>query len=293
MRATTRHDRSCYVMFCYLSRSLSLTRPLHEHTAAQDPPPPRPKFPPALLAGQNEEEKKEENVVLDPEETPVATTGRRVEDEPTSSVAAAASAEETVPQQQLPKEAVDGHDKHEKTAQTRYLELPNYSEEGPIVVPPDGSIIPREFVPFHGKLIDPHSILITLESYLPLDVAFTENEEDGILLAAIVFDYGHGYRAGIRWKDRLRAVSATKLAPPTSMVGRAGDATDAVAQQQTTTTTTTTKTIQRFLYSCDGKHLEDVLAAIESNALDPDRRPILIIVERSLEKENDNDGFDK
>jgi hypothetical protein len=294
-------------MFRFISLSLLLTRPLQStHTAAPNrlddsPAPPRQRLlaepPPAQpLAGQEEEEEKQE-VVLDVE-TPVAKTGHRAaDDKETSSVAAAAAfAEKTVPQQ-LTKEADDSNNSNENTAQTtRYIELPNYnSEGGPIVFSPDGSIVPpREFVPFSGTLLDPrHSVFVTLESYLPLDVAFTEDEnDDGAIRAAIIFDYGHGYRAGIRWKDRFRAVSACEQQQETrAPTANPGDTTDAAVdasrEQQPQTTTTTTTTTKRFLYSCDGQHLEDVLAAIESNAIDPHRRPILIVVERSIvEKDN-------
>jgi hypothetical protein len=266
---------------------LLLSHPFHQHTAAPDlllddpPPPPRRKRllaepPSTLIVGQEVEKEKGEVVQLDTETSVEKTNG--VVDE---------------------KDHVVGEEVDNESV--RYLELPNYNSEMWPIVQPDGStVVPEsEFVPFHGTLFDPHnSVFITLAAYLPLDVAFTENEDDGALRAAIVFDYGHGYRAGLRWKDRLRAVSACQQRPeevpppslaPTPIAGRAGgNATDAVTQSQQPPpqTTNTTTMMKRFLFSCDGQHLEDVLAAIESNAFDPYRRPILIVVERSIEKED-------
>jgi hypothetical protein len=146
----------------------------------------------------------------------------------------------------------------------------------------------------HGNHSNNHnnSRIINVEAALPLGVGFTEND-DGSVSIAIVIESSHGDLAGLRWNDRLLAVSACPP-PPVPVPTMAGDRSggDGIGGGDDATTTATTavnNNKERFMYPCDQQHLEDVLAAIQSNEWDLERRPMLMVIERTVGEGGEED----
>jgi hypothetical protein len=136
------------------------------------------------------------------------------------------------------------------------------------------------------------SRIINVDVSLPLGVGFTEND-DGSVSIAIVIESSHGDLAGLRWNDRLLAVSACPPPvplprPPLTMAGDSGGG-DGIDGGDGATTTAVTSNKERFMYPCDQQHLEDVLAAIQSNEWDPERRPMLMVIERTVGEGEEED----
>ena len=78
---------------------------------------------------------------------------------------------------------------------------------------------------------------------------------------------GNGDIAGIRTSDVLRAITAcqTTMETPTWQLLAGG-----IGQPKT----------NRFMYSVDGRPLEEVMNAIGSNRMDPEGRDVWLVLER-------------
>jgi len=74
--------------------------------------------------------------------------------------------------------------------------------------------------------------------------------------------------AGVQENDIVRAITATQttMETPTWQLLAGG-----IGQPKT----------KRFMYSVDGRPLEEVLAAIGSNRMDPDGRDVWLVLERN------------
>lgn len=148
---------------------------------------------------------------------------------------------------------------------TAYID--RYSAMVPILKP-DGSTV-VENVQFPPRLPeDQNSTLLVCEAALPLGIILGESEtEFGMTVVDDFLEDSNGAEAGIQLGDVVRAFTACKVEMDLPMwqlmaggIGRP-------------------KTV-RFMYSADGKPFEQVMDAISSNRMDPQGRPVLLVLER-------------
>jgi hypothetical protein len=122
-----------------------------------------------------------------------------------------------------------------------------------------------EFVPFHK---DGLSRIVTAEAGLPLGIVLGESEEyDGAVSVDEVAPGGNGDRAGIKEGDLVRAFTASRMQM------------DQPAWQLMAGGIGIPKHF-RFMYSADKRPFEEVMEAIGSNRMDPQGRPVLLVIER-------------
>jgi hypothetical protein len=156
-------------------------------------------------------------------------------------------------------------DEQEQAAQAATRE--RYSAVVPILKP-DGTTV-HERCDFTPRCKDGTSFITACTSNLPLGILLGEGEEE-FVGAVIVDEVGagsNGEQGRILPGDIVRAVTACKMEMelPTwqLIVGGIG----------------VPKT-KRFMYSVDGRPFEEVMDAITSNRMDPEQRPVLLVVER-------------
>lgn len=140
-----------------------------------------------------------------------------------------------------------------------------YSAVVPILKP-DGSTN-DERVDFPPRWSE-GSFITTCTASLPLGIILGEsNEFPGLTMVDEVVDESNGEAAGIQVGDIVRAFTACKveMEMPTWQLLAGG-----IGVPKT----------KRFMYSVDGRPFEEVMDAIGSNRMDPDERPVLIVVER-------------
>jgi hypothetical protein len=122
-----------------------------------------------------------------------------------------------------------------------------------------------EFVPFHK---DGLSQIVTVEASLPLGIVLGESEDyKGAVSVDEVAPGGSGDRAGIRQGDLVRAFTACRMQM------------DQPAWQLLAGGIGIPKHF-RFMYSADRRPFEEVMEAIGSNRMDPQGRPVLLVIER-------------
>jgi hypothetical protein len=103
---------------------------------------------------------------------------------------------------------------------------------------------------------------------LPLGIILGESEEfPGAVCVDEVMGESNGEIAGVKEGDLLRACTACQVTMETPtwqlMVGGIG----------------VPKT-KRFMFSVDGRPFEEVMNAVASNRMDPDERPVVLVLER-------------
>ena len=141
-----------------------------------------------------------------------------------------------------------------------------YSAVVPILKP-DGSTV-KERCDFVPKWSDQESFITVCETDLPLGVILGESEDfAGATVVDEVAEGSNGRAAGIKEGDIVRAFTACRMEMEQPawqlMAGGIG----------------IPKT-KRFMYSVDGRPFEEVMDAIGSNRLDPEGRPVLLVLER-------------
>jgi hypothetical protein len=131
----------------------------------------------------------------------------------------------------------------------------------------DGSVEEEEveFVPFHK---DGLSRIVTMEANLPLGIVLGESEEyEGAVSVDQVAPGSSGDLAGLKVGDLVRAFTASRMQM------------DQPAWQLLAGGIGIPKHF-RFMYSADRRPFEEVMEAIGSNRMDPQGRPVLLVIER-------------
>jgi len=142
------------------------------------------------------------------------------------------------------------------------------------ILKPDGTTVEErvEFPPFRkneneeGK--EEASFITVCESSLPLGIILGESEEyAGAVSVDEVAEGSNGAAAGVQVRDILRAFSACKMymeQPAWNLIG------GGIGRPK----------LFRLMYLVDGKPFEEVMEAIASNRMDPESRPVLLVLER-------------
>ncbi|KAL7448163.1 hypothetical protein ACHAWC_000406 [Mediolabrus comicus] len=141
-----------------------------------------------------------------------------------------------------------------------------YSAEVPILKDMGEEVMER--VDFPPRLKGGASRIITVQAPLPLGLVLGEDEAlPGLTSVDEVAEDGNGAAAGIKQGDIVRAITAcqTTMETPTWQLLAGG-----IGQPKT----------KRFMYSVDGRPLEEVLNAIGSNRMDAQERDVWLVLER-------------
>jgi hypothetical protein len=112
------------------------------------------------------------------------------------------------------------------------------------------------------------SRIVTILAPLPLGLVLGEEASmPGFISVDEVAPNGNGASAGVKQGDIVRGVTAcqTTMETPTWQLLAGG-----IGQPKT----------KRFIYSVDGRPLEEVLDAIGSNRMDVQRRDVWLVLER-------------
>lgn len=141
-----------------------------------------------------------------------------------------------------------------------------YSAEVPILKDMGEEVMER--VDFPPRLKGGASRILTIQAPLPLGLVLGEDEAlPGLTSVDEVAADGNGAVAGIKQGDIVRAITAcqTTMETPTWQLLAGG-----IGQPKT----------KRFMYSVDGRPLEEVLNAIGSNRMDAQERDVWLVLER-------------
>jgi hypothetical protein len=134
------------------------------------------------------------------------------------------------------------------------------------ILKPDGSTVDEkvEFTPV-SKQQDTE--IVVLEGALPLGMILEEGELAGTTVVAEVADGSNAGLAGIQVGDILRAASALEMQmeAPTWQLLAGG-----IGVPKT----------KRMMYVVDRRPFEEVMEALGSNRMDPQGRPVILVVER-------------
>jgi hypothetical protein len=145
--------------------------------------------------------------------------------------------------------------------------IDRYSAVVPILKP-DGSTV-EEKVQFPPILKDEgDSDIIVCESYLPLGLILGEHETlVGMTVVDEVGEGSNGEGSGIQVGDLLRACTSCRIEmdQPTWQLIVGG-----IGRPKTA----------RFMFGTDYQPFEQVMEAIGANRMDPEERPILLVIER-------------
>lgn len=135
------------------------------------------------------------------------------------------------------------------------------------ILKPDGKTANErcDFPPFWKE----PSFITVIESMLPLGILLGESDEvPGAVVVDEVAQGSNGEQAGVQVGDLVRACTACRMemVQPTWQLIVGG-----IGQPKTV----------RFMYSIENnKPFDEVMEAIASNRMDPDKRPVLLVVER-------------
>ena len=142
-----------------------------------------------------------------------------------------------------------------------------YSAEVPILKDMGDEVMER--VDFPPRLKGGKSHIVTIQAPLPLGLVLGEDESipAGMTSVDEVAAEGNGAAAGVKQGDIVRAITAcqTTMETPTWQLLAGG-----IGQPKT----------KRFMYSVDGRPLEEVLDAIGSNRMDVQGRDVWLVLER-------------
>jgi hypothetical protein len=141
-----------------------------------------------------------------------------------------------------------------------------YSAEVPILKG-DGSTV-LEQIDFPPRFKDGKSYITKLEARLPLGVILGESQDmPGLTVVDEVAQGSNGDLAGLQVGDVVRACTACQamMKAPTWQILAGG-----IGMPET----------QRFMFSVDGRPFEEVMGALGSNRMDPQGRPVVLVVER-------------
>ncbi len=141
-----------------------------------------------------------------------------------------------------------------------------YSAEVPILKDMGEEVMER--VDFPPRLKGGKSRIVTIQAPLPLGLVLGEDETiPGLTSVDEVAEEGNGAAAGVKQGDIVRAITAcqTTMETPTWQLLAGG-----IGQPKT----------KRFMYSVDGRPLEEVLNAIGSNRMDVQGRDVWLVLER-------------
>jgi hypothetical protein len=142
-----------------------------------------------------------------------------------------------------------------------------YSAVVPILKP-NGETV-QERCDFTPKYKDGTSYVTTCESNLPLGILLGEGQDSfsGTVIVDEVAVGSNGEMGGILQGDIVRAFTACKMEMelPTWQLIAGG-----IGVPKT----------KRFMYSVDGRPFEEVMDAISSNRMDPEQRPVVVVIER-------------
>jgi hypothetical protein len=146
-----------------------------------------------------------------------------------------------------------------------------YSVMVPILKPDGTTVVERCHFQPRNNNNNNNSFLMTIESPLPLGILLGECD-DGFISIDEVAEGSHGSKAGLQPNDLVRAITACKMEMelPTWQLMAGG-----IGIPKT----------KRFLYSVDHKPLEEVMAAVASNRMDPNGRPMLLVIERVMQQD--------
>ena len=146
-----------------------------------------------------------------------------------------------------------------------------YSAMVPILKP-DGSTVEErcDFVPRWPE--ENVSFITTVQAELPIGVILGESEQfAGATVVDEIGENSNGQKAGLQVGDLVRAFTACRMEM------------DRPAWQLMAGGIGRPKTV-RFMYSADNRPFEEVMEAVASNRMDPQVRPVLIVIERLEEK---------
>lgn len=131
----------------------------------------------------------------------------------------------------------------------------------------DGQTL-EERIDFPPRQPDGTSYIKTCEASLPLGLILGESEDiPGLTVVDEVVEGSNGQKAGVRVGDIVRACTAcqTMMKAPTWQILAGG-----IGMPET----------QRMMFNIDGRPFEEVMDAISSNRMDPEGRPVILVVER-------------
>jgi C-terminal processing protease CtpA/Prc len=164
-----------------------------------------------------------------------------------------------------------------KIIQQKLDEKEAYIDRYSAVVPilkPDGSSV-EEKVQFPPRLNESqNSKILVCEASLPLGILLGESEEvAGMTLVDEVVEGSNAEAAGVKVGDVVRGFTACRMEMdmPTWQLIAGG-----IGRPKT----------MRFMYGPDGKPFEQVMEAIGSNRMDPEQRPVVIVLERAQEQDS-------
>jgi len=162
--------------------------------------------------------------------------------------------------------AAEQEAKNKAIEQEQHIRL-QYSAEVPILKS-DGTTV-MERVDFPPRIPGGKSHITAVQADLPLGILLGEHEAiPGAIRVDEVAAETNGDSAGVQEGDILRACTACQqtMETPTWQLLAGG-----IGQPKT----------KRFLLSTDGRPFEEVMEAVSSNRMDPEGRPVWLVLERS------------
>ena len=154
----------------------------------------------------------------------------------------------------------------EKSRQEKQVVRNRYSAKVPIMKGDGSTVVER--VDFPPRWPEGTSLIWTCEASLPLGIILGESEAiRGLTVVDEVVEGSNGALAGVRVGDIVRACTACRaiMKAPTWQILAGG-----IGMPETC----------RFMYNIDGRPFEEVMQAIGSNRMDPEQRPVLLVLER-------------
>lgn len=121
-------------------------------------------------------------------------------------------------------------------------------------------------------MIPGDTFITTCEAPLPIGIILGESEDiPGAMVVDEVAEQSNGEAAGVQVGDILRACTACRamMKAPTWQILAGG-----IGQPETA----------RFMYMVDGRPFEEVMEAIGSNRMDPEQRPIVLVLEKATKQ---------
>lgn len=169
--------------------------------------------------------------------------------------------------QQEKDDVVEAERKQEQKVQEEKQEVRNrYSAVVPILKGDGSTSIER--IDFPPRFPDDTSRIQSLEAPLPLGMILGESEDmPGLTVVDEVAEGSNAASAGVKVGDIVRACTACRamMKAPTWQILAGG-----IGMPETS----------RFMYNIDGRPFEEVMEAVGSNRMDPQERPVVLVIER-------------